>query len=118
MLITSRGTKRWVIPKGIPIRGLSAHLAAAREAFEEAGISGVADPEAIVSYGYDKTRNNGTIRAARVDVFPLAVIGRAEHWPEQHERETKWFGLIDAADAVAEPELKALIAGFRQRLAA
>ena len=114
LLITSRGTRRWVIPKGNPIRGLSAHLAAAHEAFEEAGISGVAEVEPIGSYGYDKVRRNGSTRAARVEVFPLAVHGRADDWPEQHERESKWFSLSEAAAAVEEPELKAIIAGFRQ----
>jgi 8-oxo-dGTP pyrophosphatase MutT (NUDIX family) len=112
MLITSRGTGRWVIPKGNPIRGLPAHLAAAHEAFEEAGIAGVAAPVAIGSYGYDKVRANGSTRAARVEVFPLDVHSRYDDWPEQHQRETRWFDLADAAAAVEEPELKAIIAGF------
>ncbi len=114
LLITSRGTRRWVLPKGNPIRGLSAHLAAAHEAFEEAGISGIAGAEPLGSYGYDKVRRNGTTRAARVEVFPLAVHGRADDWPEQHERDSRWFSLRDAAAAVEEPELKAIIAAFRQ----
>ncbi|WP_255602637.1 NUDIX hydrolase [Glacieibacterium megasporae] len=118
LLITSRTTKRWIIPKGNPIRGLLPHLAAAREAFEEAGISGVVKAEAIGSYGYAKVINDGTTRAARVDVFPLAVLGRAKHWPEQHERVTEWFGLNDAANAVEEPELKLIIAAFRHPLPA
>lgn len=113
MLITSRGTGRWVIPKGNPIRGLPSHLAAAHEAFEEAGIAGVAAPEPIGSYGYDKVRNNGSKRAARVEVFPLAVRSRYADWPEQHERETRWFTIAEAAAAVEEPELQAIITAFR-----
>ncbi len=113
MLITSRETRRWVLPKGNPIRGLPSHLAAAHEAFEEAGIGGVAAPAAIGSYGYDKVRRDGSTRPARVEVFLLAVRSRADEWPEQHQRETRWFSLRDAADAVEEPELKAIIAGFR-----
>ncbi len=113
LLITSRGTGRWVIPKGNPIRGLRSHVAAAREAFEEAGITGVASPEALGSYGYDKERRDGTFRKARVEVFPLAVGGRSDTWPEQHERESRWFSITEAAAAVHEPELKAIITAFR-----
>ena len=40
LLITSRGTRRWVIPKGWPMRGLKPQEAAAVEAAEEAGIVG------------------------------------------------------------------------------
>src|SRR3546814_5625705 len=55
LLITSRETRRWIIPKGNPIRGLEAHQAAAREAFEEAGISGIACPAAI---GQDRSEEH------------------------------------------------------------
>lgn len=113
LLITSRGTGRWVIPKGNPIRGMRSHIAAAKEAFEEAGITGVASPEPIGNYGYDKELRDGTSRAARVEVFPLAVGGRSATWPEQHQRESRWFSVGEAAAAVQEPELKAIIAGFR-----
>ncbi len=112
LLITSLDTRRWVIPKGNPIRGLAAHEAAAREAFEEAGIDGIADPVPIGRYGYGKRRRNGRIRAALVEVFPLAVAGRHAVWPEQHQRDTRWFGIAEAAAAVDEPELKALIVRF------
>src|SRR3546814_3136682 len=75
LLITSRETRRWIIPKGNPIRGLEAHQAAAREAFEEAGISGIACPAAIGQYTYEKRKRNGN-RHLLVDVYPLE-IGRA-----------------------------------------
>ncbi len=112
LLITSRGTRRWVIPKGNPIRGLDPHQAAAHEAFEEAGISGIACAASIGSYGYDKVRRDGSAKPARVEVFPLSVLSRFDDWPEAHERDTQWFGLKEAAAAVDEPELKAIIAGF------
>lgn len=114
LLITSRGTGRWVIPKGNPIRGLDSHQAAAHEAFEEAGISGIACAAALGKYGYDKIRRDGSARAAVVEVFPLAVLSRFDIWPEQHERDTRWFSLSDAAAAVDEPELKDIISGFRR----
>ncbi|MDX3885542.1 MULTISPECIES: DUF47 family protein [Sphingomonas] len=117
MLITSRDTGRWVIPKGNPIRGLDPHRAAAHEAYEEAGVSGIPCPSALGTYRYRKRKNNGESRNATVAVFPLAVLKQAEEWPEQDERETRWFTLAEAADAVAEPQLKQLIAGFRAPVA-
>ena len=113
MLITSRGTGRWVVPKGNPIKGLDPHRAAAHEAYEEAGISGTACPTPIGSFRYVKRLKSGRERNAQVDVFPLAFVTQAEEWPEQDERETRWFRLPEAAAAVAEPELKAIIARFR-----
>ncbi|USI74590.1 DUF47 family protein [Sphingomonas morindae] len=113
MLITSRETRRWVVPKGNLIKGLAWHEAAAHEAFEEAGISGIPCPTAIGEYRYAKRRKNGTTRDVSVAVFPLAFVEQAEEWPEQDERETRWFSLSDAAAAIGEPDLARLIAGFR-----
>jgi predicted phosphate transport protein (TIGR00153 family) len=118
LLITSRDTRRWVIPKGNLIRGLDPHQAAAREAFEEAGISGIPCPTAIGSYRYTKRRRDGSDRNIQVDVFPLAVITQFDNWPEQAERSTRWFTLPEAAAAVDEPELSAIITGFRELPAA
>lgn len=114
MLITSRDTRRWVLPKGNPIPGLDPHLAAAQEAYEEAGITGIACPSAIGSYSYDKRRAGGTAQRMLVDVFPLSFIAQAENWPEMHQRETAWFTPSDAAEAVDETELGAIIASFRE----
>ena len=116
MLITSRETQRWVLPKGNLIKGLRAHEAAAQEAYEEAGVEGIACPTLIGSYTYAKRRKTGLMRTVAVDVFPFAVTGQADEWPEQDERTTAWFTLPNAAAAVDEPELKAIIAGFRDPL--
>ena len=114
LLITSRETQRWVIPKGNPIKGLEAHEAAAHEAFEEAGVQGISCPASIGSYRYAKRRKGGMVRTMAVDVFPFAVTGQAEEWPEQDERTSAWFTLANAAGAVEEPELKTLISTFRE----
>jgi 8-oxo-dGTP pyrophosphatase MutT (NUDIX family) len=74
LLITSRDTRRWIIPKGNLIRGLDPHQAAAHEAFEEAGISGIAYPSALGTYHNGKRRRNGSVRPTEVEVFPLAVV--------------------------------------------
>ena len=113
MLITSRETKRWVLPKGNIIEGLAAHQAAAHEAFDEAGLHGIACPTPLGSYEYRKRRKNGASLMFRVAVFPFAVTSQADEWPECDERDTRWFTLGEAADAVEEDELKALILSFR-----
>lgn len=113
MLITSREQRRWVVPKGNTIASLNLHEAAAHEAFEEAGVTGIPCPTAIGEYRYLKRRRDGTTRNVTVAVFPLAFRQQAAEWPEQDERETRWFGLAEAAAAVDEPELKTLIANFR-----
>jgi uncharacterized protein len=113
MLITSRETRRWVLPKGNLIKGLDWHQAAAHEAFEEAGLTGIPCPTALGEYRYGKRRPNGTTRDVTVAVFPFAVLDQASEWPEQDERETRWFGTAEAARAIEEPSLARLVAGFK-----
>ncbi|MGE5723103.1 MAG: DUF47 family protein [Sphingomonadales bacterium] len=118
LMITSRETRRWVIPKGNPMRGLPPHRAAAQEAFEEAGISGIPCPTAIGAYRYLKRRKSGRFASVSVDVFPLAVYAEVEHWPEREQRERRWVSLAEAEAMADEPELKALIARFKAELPA
>lgn len=112
MLVTSRDTQRWVVPKGNMMRRYSPHEAAAIEAFEEAGVRGIPCPTALGTFIYWKTKRSRLSRQLTVAVYPLAVTDQAEDWPERGERTTRWFSLPEAADAVAETELKQLIAGF------
>jgi 8-oxo-dGTP pyrophosphatase MutT (NUDIX family) len=115
LLITSRDTRRWIIPKGNPISGLRPHETAAREAFEEAGVVGAVNRTALGAFTYTKRCKDGRQRNAHVRVFPLAVTQIAESWPEQHEREQRWFEVPAAADAVDEESLSHLIRTFRER---
>jgi 8-oxo-dGTP pyrophosphatase MutT (NUDIX family) len=112
LLVTSRETKRWVIPKGNPMSGLLPHAAAAVEAEEEAGVRGAICQTPLGSYRYRKRRKNGTSLMLDVDVFPLAVTQELESWKEKDERERRWFAVSDAAEAVEEPDLAALIRSF------
>lgn len=112
LLITSRDTGRWVVPRGNPIPGLPPHLAAAQEAFEEAGVRGPVTSEQVGQYGYRKTRRSGRGVRARVTLFPLRVEEELADWPEAHQRTRRWFSPAEAADAVIEPELKALLVSF------
>lgn len=112
LLITSRRTGRWVIPRGNPIAGLEPPQSAAQEAFEEGGLTGVVSAQPIGSYEYEKIKRGGESVPAEVLVFPLLVTRQSEHWPERHERDTRWFVLDEAAAAVEEPGLKEIILRF------
>ena len=112
-LITSRDTGRWVVPKGNRMRGFADHAAAAEEAWEEAGVRGVVCPTPLGRYRYLKRRRLRPPRELSVTLYCLLVTAEADDWPERHQRVTQWFDLPAAAAAVAEPELKRLIAGFR-----
>lgn len=111
LLVTSRDTGRWVLPKGNVEAGESLAATAAREAAEEAGASGVVTPAAIGHYRYAKRDSvNGELDVA---VFPLRVRNLAADWPERKARERQWFSCAEASALVEEPDLAALIAGFR-----
>ena len=112
LLVTSRETKRWVIPKGNQIAALAPHVAAAQEAEEEAGVLGAVCPTPIGSYRYRKRRRNGASLWIDVDVFPFAVTQELDEWKERGQRERRWFSLAEAADAVDEDDLKELIRSF------
>lgn len=114
LLVTSRETRRLVIPKGWPWRGQKDHKAAAGEALEEAGIVGRAGKKAIGDYTYEK-RLPDKIVSVKVTVFPLEVEQELEQWPEQGERERVWCSPTKAAAAVDEPELAELIRQFGVR---
>jgi 8-oxo-dGTP pyrophosphatase MutT (NUDIX family) len=113
LLITSRETRRWVIPKGWPMRDFTPGVAAAREAFEEAGVVGKARRRSAGVYHYDKRLRSGRLQHVRVMVFPLEVTEVRDIWPEMVERDRLWTTQDDAASRVDEPELKALLTTFR-----
>ncbi len=112
LLITSRDTGRWVIPRGNPMTRLKGHETAAREAHEEAGLDGHIWPAPIGRYSYEKKKRSGDAAPAQVTVYPLEVTRQHHHWPERHERTSRWFEPDKAAFVVDEPELKALILAF------
>lgn len=116
LLVTSRDTKRWVIPKGNQMTGLAAHEAAAWEAEEEAGVRGAVSPDPIGSYRYGKRQSNDNWVVIDVDVFALEVSKELAKYKECGERERKWFTLADAGAAVEEPDLRELIWAFGERL--
>ena len=108
LLLTSRETKRWVIPKGWPIKGRKPFEAAAQEALEEAGVTGHAKKKPIGTYNYFKKRE-AHFDICRVDVYLLKVEKQLKNWREKGQREAQWFTLDEAADLVQEPRLVALL---------
>ena len=109
LLITSRDTGRWVIPKGWPMTGLTLGGAAAREAWEEAGVRGTLDETGLGAFSYDKILKPGTALHCRVNVYGLRVSELADKFPERKMRRRKWFDHAKAARKVAEPELRGLL---------
>jgi len=112
MLVTSRETRRWVIPKGWPMKGRSPAEAAAQEALEEAGVEGPISDKPVGHYRYNKRLADGSLRNTRVHVFALKVKAEKDDWAERAERERRWFDPLDAVAAVDEHDLRALIAAF------
>lgn len=112
MLITSRETRRWVIPKGWPMITLAAHDAAAQEAFEEAGVRGPVGEIPVGAFRYRKRLKTGRTQLCRVDVFALAVTSEAKTWPEQRQRQRRWVTAAEAARMVDEPGLRRIIEAF------
>lgn len=112
MLITSRETHRWVIPKGWPMDGRTPAEAAAAEAYEEAGLRGPLQ-DAIGTFVYAKRLKDLVIRDLTVEVFPMRVEGELAFWPEAQMRRRRWFSLEAAANAVDEPDLARIIRSFQ-----
>ncbi len=108
LLVTTRTTRRWSIPKGWPIKGLKAFQVAGQEALEEAGISGRVKPKSSGRYLYWK-RLDGYFALCKVKVYEMRVEQEHDRWPEETERRRGWFALLDAADLVEEPGLRKLL---------
>jgi len=109
LLISSRETKRWIIPKGWPMDGLADHQAAEREAFEEAGVEGKMGKIPIGFFAYDKRKKSGRLQPCDVTVYTLNVSKLCRDWPEKSERKRRWFSAEQAASLVTDEGLSAVI---------
>ncbi|MCB1336791.1 MAG: NUDIX hydrolase [Maritimibacter sp.] len=115
LLITSRDTGRWIIPKGWPMDGATPAEAAATEAWEEAGVEGKLSNAVLGFYGYTKQIEEVDDYPIVVAVFPIQVKKLAADWPERRERRRHWFPAKKAATVVSEPELRQIIKTFDPR---
>ncbi len=112
LLITSRETGRWVVPKGGRMAGRTDAEAAAQEAMEEAGVTGRIAGEPFGTFRYLKILKRRAPRWCVVSVYPLEVEAELDDWKEKAERTREWMSPAEAEGRVDEPELKALIAAF------
>src|SRR5436309_12896071 len=103
-LVTSRGGRRWVLPKGVVETDWTPAECAVQEAWEEAGLVGDLDPDPIGSYSYQK---NG--RTHQVTVFRLRVTQILNSWPECEFRRRAWLAPAEAPCRIDVPELKLLL---------
>jgi len=115
LLVTSRGSRRWIIPKGWPIDGLTPAQSAAREAFEEAGVTGRVHELCLGVFSYAKYVDRSTGLPCLAMVYPLRVKSLGTDYPERGERRRKWFSRKKAAQRIAEPELAHMILNFDPR---
>ena len=116
LLITSRDTGRWIIPKGWPIDGLAPEAAAAKEAWEEAGVTGEIWASCVGLYRYSKALTPIRSVPCLVAVYPLRVGKLAKRYPEVGQRRRKWFPVEKAAKKVDEPELREILAAFSPKV--
>ena len=117
LLITTRQTRRWSIPKGWPIKGLAPHEVAEREAWEEAGVKGRAKRRVFGYYTYIKVLDDGRKCPSVVEVHLVDVRRMKKVFPESKERKLAWLRPHDAALLVDEPELKSLIRSLERQAA-
>jgi len=110
LLITSRDTGRWIVPKGWPINGLDGPQAALQEAWEEAGVkTAEIDSEATGRYEYVKQLDTGGEAIVETSVYLTRVVDLESDYPEAGERSRKWVAPKDAANMVQEPGLKDIL---------
>lgn len=114
LLVTSRTTHRWVLPKGSIGSGLTPYQAAVLEAYEEAGVDGRIGRTCIGVYGYTK-RNEKKHKRCLVKVFPLRVATVLPEWPERRQRRRQWVSVSTAAARVQEASLRKLLSAFERR---
>ena len=114
LLVTTLNSKRWILPKGWPIPGLAPAESAAREAEEEAGVTGEVQPEPLGVFHYDKRRNTGATLRCRVEVFGLKVSRQRRSWPEKAARQICWCSPEEALAHVTEPGLRRVIGRFQK----
>ncbi|RYC30312.1 NUDIX hydrolase [Lichenibacterium minor] len=116
LLITSRETQRFIIPKGWPMKGRKDHHAAAIEAQQEAGIIGRVHKQPVGGCNYWKRRSDH-FDYCRVKVFMLEFRYQLPDWRERGQRRGAWLPVDDAADLVDDPGLIDIIRTLPKRLA-
>lgn len=111
LIVTSRGTGRWILPKGWPMHGETPAEAAATEAFEEAGVTG--KPSHLPAGFYSYMKQDGLEKyPVVVAMFPLRVKKVLKDWPEKGQRKRKWVSRKKAAALLDDRDLRTLVRHF------
>jgi 8-oxo-dGTP pyrophosphatase MutT (NUDIX family) len=113
LVVTSRDSGRWIIPKGWPMKRKKPYEAAATEAWEEAGVRGTARKKPVGRYTYLKLLDDGDVVPVVVDVFQIEVAEIKADFKERGERVLAWVSPDEAARRVREVELKSLLVDFK-----
>lgn len=103
-VVSSRSGKRWVVPKGCLEPQKTAAEVALQEAWEEAGLAGVLQPEPVGTYLYEKAGFT-----CHVTVFLMNVTDAADHWPEQNFRQRCWLTVAQALQRIDDAGLRELV---------
>lgn len=114
LLVTSRGSGRWIVPKGWPMEEMSLAEAAALEAYEEAGVVGNVGQDELGRFEHEKSHRLEPL-LCEIALFALAVEQELDDWPERAERRRQWFTLEEAVEAVDTDGLKKLLTLFAAR---
>ena len=112
LLITTRKSRRWIVPKGIVEPGMTPAASAAKEAYEEAGVQGRVSKKKLGTYHYEKW--GGT---CKVKVYLLEVTKVLGKWPESSSRTREWVSAKKAATLVNEPGLRRLLKDVKAAVA-
>ncbi|MGR3623866.1 NUDIX hydrolase [Pseudophaeobacter sp.] len=110
LMVTSRGTGRWILPKGWPIKGKNGAESALQEAWEEAGVQkGHVKGDPIGAFSYNKELKTGLPVPVETFVYTVHDVELSDRYPEAHQRKRKWFTSQEASNLVREPELQAIL---------
>ena len=115
-MISSRRSRRWVIPKGWKLDKFNSRKSAALEAWEEAGVQGRVSNRSVGEYFYRKKKAEDSFFTCRVKVFSLEVMKMKKNFPETNQRKQIWVNPAKAVTLVMEPELKALVKKFHRKI--
>ncbi len=113
LVVTSRDSGRWILPKGWPMKGKEPYEAAEIEALQEAGVCGKVCRTPIGRYTYLKDLDDGRVVPCMVEVFQLEVKQVKINFKERGQRRLEWVSPDEAARRVREIELKSLLINFK-----
>ncbi|MTI08072.1 NUDIX hydrolase [Roseibium denhamense] len=116
LLVSSRDTGRWILPKGWPEKGQPAFETALTEAREEAGVLGTATPKALGSFRSFKGLSSGLRLRTNVLVFKVRFDEQLQEFKEAGQRKCVWLPLSQAAAMADEPALGRFLLRYRSDL--